>query len=250
MKKFIVSLGLLVAPFFLLAYTSPGIPTGFVNDFAQMFSSAEKTELEQTLVNFEKDSTNEISVVTIQTLGDETIETYAVKLFEEWGIGKEKEDNGVLLLIALEDREMRIEVGYGLEGALPDATASHIIRNIMTPAFRDGKYFDGVKGAVDAIVSATKGEYVAQEPEVLSQRVIAMIVIFFVIFILIFLLILYVIIKLFLYALKNGHIKSWIDKGRGGGGFGGGFGGGGRTGGGFGGFGGGMSGGGGASGRW
>lgn len=162
MKKFLITLGLLCAPLFLLAYTSPGKPTGFVNDFVGVFSTEEKAELEQTLSNFEKSSSNEISVVTIETLADETIETYAVKLFEEWGIGKANNDNGVLLLIALEEREMRIEVGYGLEGALTDALSSNIIRTVLTPAFQEGKFYAGVSEALLAIISATKGEYVPE----------------------------------------------------------------------------------------
>ncbi len=159
MKKFFLLVILCFSPLFLLAYISPGSPTGFVNDFAGLFSVEEKADLEQVLVNFEKESSNEISVVSIVTLGDESIEAYAVKLFEEWKIGKEGKDNGVLLLISRDDREMRIEVGYGLEGALTDALSSQIIRNIMNPEFREEKYYEGVKGALTAIVAATKGEY-------------------------------------------------------------------------------------------
>src|SRR3989344_5277330 len=109
----------IITPVF--AYTSPGSPSGFVNDFAQMMSAGARAQLEQKLVQLEKDSTNEISVVTINNLDGDTIENFAVKLFQEWGIGKTKNDNGILLLIAKDDRKMRIEVGYGLEGALTDA---------------------------------------------------------------------------------------------------------------------------------
>ncbi|MFM2357904.1 MAG: hypothetical protein RJA61_641 [Candidatus Parcubacteria bacterium] len=159
MKKFLISSVLVFAPLFLLAYVSPGSPQGFVNDYANLLAVEEKTELESVLTQFEKDSSNEISVVTIKSLQGDTIENYAEKLFQEWGIGKAKDDNGVLLLIALEDREMRIEVGYGLEGALPDATASSIIRNTLTPAFQEENYYEGISSAVVEMISATKGEY-------------------------------------------------------------------------------------------
>jgi len=119
-----------------LAYTNPGSPTGFVNDFAGVFSGEQKATLEQKLVTFEKETSNEITVVTIKALDGDTIENFAVKLFEDWEIGKKDKDNGVLVLLAMDDRQMRIEVGYGLEGALTDAQSFWIINKIMKPAFQ------------------------------------------------------------------------------------------------------------------
>lgn len=160
MKKFLILSSLFIfVPLFLFAYASPGNPTGFVNDFAGIFSEVEKSTLEQTLITFEKESSNEISVVTIASLEGDTIENYAEKLFQEWGIGKEKNDNGVLLLVAFDDQEMRIEVGYGLEGALPDALTSSIIRNTLVPAFQKEEYYIGITSAVVDMMSATRGEY-------------------------------------------------------------------------------------------
>jgi len=147
-------------PVLALAYSNPGQPSGFVNDFAGMLSAEQKQQLETKLTDFEKTTGNEIAVATIPNLGGDTIENFAVKLFEEWKIGKAKNDNGVLLLIAKDDREMRIEVGYGLEGALTDAQSYWIIQNIMRPAFQAGDYDAGIIGAVDKILAATKGEYV------------------------------------------------------------------------------------------
>lgn len=162
MKKGIVALFILAAiPFFVHAYVSPGKPTGYVNDFAGMLAPAEKTELENNLTELEKQTGAEVAVVTIKTLGDETIETYAVKLFEEWGIGKKGKDNGLLLLIAQDERKMRIEVGYGLEGDITDAQASWIIRNILTPAFQKGNYGDGIVSATQTI-----GEIIRKNPNV------------------------------------------------------------------------------------
>ena len=148
----------------VLAYYNPGVPSGFVNNYAGMLSDADKQKLEIKLAQFEKDSSNEISVVIIQSLEGDTIEDFAVKLFEDWQIGKAKNDNGILILIARDDSQMRIEVGYGLEGALTDAQSWWIINDIMKPAFQEGKYYKGIDRAVDKIISATKGEYLPSLP--------------------------------------------------------------------------------------
>ncbi|MEK7190073.1 MAG: TPM domain-containing protein, partial [Patescibacteria group bacterium] len=152
---------LLFFPAATLAYYNPGTPQGYVSDFASMLSVAVKTQLEQDLSNFEKETKHEISVVTIPDLQGDTIENFAVKLFEDWKIGKKGADNGVLFLIAKDDRQMRIEVGYGLEGAMPDATAWQIVDKIATPAFKNGDYDNGVLQSVSAIESAIKGEDVS-----------------------------------------------------------------------------------------
>jgi uncharacterized protein len=124
-------------------------PLGHVTDTAGMLSPAAIVELETTLRSFEEETGAEIAVATIPSLGaSHTIETYAAELFQEWGIGKEKEDNGILLLIARDDREMRIEVGYGLEGAVPDIEAGRIISEVLVPAFQAGDYDRGVAAAV------------------------------------------------------------------------------------------------------
>jgi len=144
------------------AYTNPGSPTGFVNDFAEMLTKSERQTLETKLSDFERSSSNEISVVIIPSLQGDTIENFAVKLFEEWKIGKEKNDNGVLLLISRNDREVRIEVGYGLEGAVTDAQSYWIIQNVIIPTFREGRYYEGIAGAVNVLIPATQGEYVTE----------------------------------------------------------------------------------------
>lgn len=145
------------------AYYSPGSPSGFVNDYAKMMSDGARTQLEAKLTQFEKDISNEISVVTIDSLKGDSIENFAEKLFQEWGIGKKDKDNGILLLIAKDDHQMRIEVGYGLEGALTDAQSYWIIQNVMRPAFQKNDYDGGISGAVEQIIAATKGEYVPSE---------------------------------------------------------------------------------------
>ena len=149
----------LLIPFTVFAYQNPGTPTGFVNDFAGMLTAEQKQSLETKIGNFEKDTSNELSVVTIPNLDGDTIENFAVKLFEDWRIGKSKKDNGVLLLISRDDRQMRIEVGYGLEGALTDAQSFWLIQNVLKPAFQKGDYYGGINGGVDGIISITKGEF-------------------------------------------------------------------------------------------
>ena len=144
--SFIIFSFLLVSP--VWAYQSPGSPTGFVNDFADILSADTKTQLEAKLKDFASKESNEISVVAIKSLDGDTIENYAVKLFEEWKIGKDKQDNGVLLLVAPNDHQVRIEVGYGLEGALTDLQSKEIINQIITPAFKAGDYDGGVSKAV------------------------------------------------------------------------------------------------------
>jgi len=141
------------------AYYNPGEPTGFVNDYVNILTAEQKTNLENKLSQLEKDSSNQISVVIINSLEGDTIENFAVKLFADWGIGQSKEDNGALLLIAMVDRQMRIEVGYGLEGALTDAQSSWIICDLLKPNFQDGNYYQGIDQAVDRMIAITRGEY-------------------------------------------------------------------------------------------
>jgi uncharacterized protein len=156
-KKFI--LAALFLPLVAFAYFNPGKPAGFVNDYAGVLSGEQKQLLETKLAAFEKETSNEIAVATIMSLQGDTIENFAVQLFKDWGIGKKNNDNGVLLLIAKDDRQMRIEVGYGLEGALTDAQSYQIINDDLTPAFRQGDYYGGINKATDDIIAATKGEY-------------------------------------------------------------------------------------------
>ncbi len=149
---------ILCMPFFAHAYVSPGAPTGHVNDFAQILTVEQRQELEARLTTYTQQTTHEIAVVTIPALTDETIETYAEKLFQEWGIGKTKQDNGVLLLISRDDRKLRIEVGYGLEPELTDAESSSIIRNIITPEFQKGNYYSGISNGVTKMTEAINAD--------------------------------------------------------------------------------------------
>jgi len=153
--KFLKSLIISLLGFFLvilpvLAQDFPE-PVGYVNDFAEMLSSDFRNSLEGDLTRFEEETSAEIAVVTVNSLEGTYVEDYAVRLFEQWGIGKKEEDNGLLLLIAKEDREFRIEVGYGLEPIITDGRAGKILREQMTPAFKEENYDQGVKLAVEKI---------------------------------------------------------------------------------------------------
>lgn len=141
------------------AFTVPDRPQGHVNDYANVISLETKNQLEELLRIFAASTTNEIAVVTIPDLEGDTIEHYAVTLFEKWKIGNAKNDNGVLLLVSVNDRKLRIEVGYGLEGALPDILAKDIIETKITPSFKEGNYSLGILEGVRAIAEATQGEY-------------------------------------------------------------------------------------------
>ncbi len=169
--KFLIPVFLLLVGFSAQAYYELGQPTGFVNDFADIFSQEQKINLETKISQFEKESSNEISVVTINSLEGDVIENFGVKLFEDWGIGKKDKDNGVLLLIAIEDRKMRIEVGYGLEGSLTDIQSKRIITDILTPTFKNADYYNGTSLAIDRMIAVTKGEYTAEAGAGMASKI-------------------------------------------------------------------------------
>ncbi len=135
----------------------------YVVDETGTLTSSQINSLMTKLVNFEKATTNQIIVYLIPSLNGEPIENVAVEIARKNKIGKKDNNNGVLVLVAIKDRKMRIEVGYGLEGALTDAISSQIIRNDMQPEFKKGNYYEGLDKAVDDIIAVTKGEYAADK---------------------------------------------------------------------------------------
>jgi len=144
-------------PFTTMAFVVPEKPTGFVSDYAGMLKSEEKVLLENKLSEFEKQTTNEIAIVTIKSLDGNTIENVAQDIFTKWGIGKKDKNNGVLLLISLEDRQTRIQTGYGVEPYLTDLGTSYIQSEIITPAFKQENYFVGINGTVDKMIESLNG---------------------------------------------------------------------------------------------
>ncbi|MDF2193735.1 TPM domain-containing protein [Paraflavitalea sp. CAU 1676] len=234
-----------------------------VHDYANVLSPESEQQLERKLVAYDDSTSTQIAVVLVQTLDGRPIEETALAILRNWGVGNAKTNNGVVILAAIADRQIRIETGYGLEGAIPDITANQIIRNDIAPAFRSGDYYEGLDKATQSIIQAARGEY--KSPEGYNKRksrgsgTLGNIVGFIV---------LIIIIAIFAgrgrggggggggYMSRRGYgdvitpflIGSLLGGGGRGGGGGGGWSGGG--GGGFGGFGGGSGGGGGASGSW
>ncbi len=148
-----------VPAFASIGYTSPGNPAGYVTDFAKVLSANEIQSIDAELQQFEASTSNQIAVVTVPDMNGDYIEDYAPKLFAQWGIGQKSKDNGVLLLLSIQEHSIRIEVGYGLEGALPDSVAQSIINTDLTPNLKAGNYDAGVTAAVSDIMLATQNEY-------------------------------------------------------------------------------------------
>ncbi|WP_429090795.1 TPM domain-containing protein [Aeromonas rivipollensis] len=140
---------------------APTFPTlsGRVVDEAALMSRKQAHQLTQQLAAFEKRSGIQLVVVSVDSLDGETIEEYGYQLGRHWGIGQKGKNNGVLLLIAQDERKVRIEVGYGLEGALPDAIAANIIQTRILPAFKRGDMVAGVVAGSQSIMKALAGEY-------------------------------------------------------------------------------------------
>lgn len=132
-----------------------------VTDYTHTLNAAQLQQLEHKLVAFDDSTSTQIAVVIMQSTGQYDIADYGVRLAQQWGIGGAEHDNGILLLVALGDRAVTIQTGYGVEGAVPDVIAYRIIENEIKPAFRQGDYFSGIDRATDALISYTKGEYTA-----------------------------------------------------------------------------------------
>ena len=137
--------------------------TGRVVDLANILDAADEAALTSQLEAHEQETSNQIVIATVPSLNGYAINDYANQLGRHWQIGTAENDNGVVLLIAPTDRKVRIEVGYGLEGALTDSLSSMIIQREILPPFRDNNYSTGIKQGVIAIISAIKGEYVIPE---------------------------------------------------------------------------------------
>ncbi len=164
MKKLLL-ITLLLASFVSKAQLQVPYLSGRVVDEADVLSDNTIQELESVLKRHEDSTSNQIVVLIISSLEGEILEEYSLKVAETWQVGQKGRDNGVLLLVAIDDRKMRIEVGYGLEGDLTDALSNQIIRNELAPNFRQGDYNQGITDGVNAIMQAIEGSYNAQYNE-------------------------------------------------------------------------------------
>ncbi len=152
-----IALLIFLFPLTALAQTFPAL-TGRVVDAANILKPEERTALEAKLKAYEDKTSDQVVVATVPSLDGTSVEDYANRLFRHWQLGQKKNNNGVLLLIAPNDRKLRIEVGYGLEGALTDALSKVIISTTIAPQFQKGNFAGGIDAGVDAILSILTGD--------------------------------------------------------------------------------------------
>lgn len=221
----------------------PPQPKTYVVDMAEILTPAEQNQLENFLRELEQRTSNQVLVVSVPDLQGYPVADYAIRLAEKWKPGQAGRDNGVILLVAPHERVVRIEVGYGLEGALPDATAKSIIEEVILPSFKTGNFFQGIEGGVSAIDRAIAGEYQPLGPQKKGDRIGKLIGFFIAVFIFFLLPFLFKGRRAYSYDRSGWHPGPYWGTGgrRGGGGFssggvggfsagGGGFGGGGASG--------------------
>jgi len=152
---------LLWAPRIAQSLTVPS-PEGYVNDHANLLSDGEKARLESLLRRFEAETTDQVVLLIIPSLEGDSLEDFSMRVAEAWKVGQKGKDNGVIFLVAVDDRKARIEVGYGLEGALTDAQSGRILRSLVFPAFRQGDYYGGIQGGLVGILKQIEGEFTAE----------------------------------------------------------------------------------------
>lgn len=259
LKKFILFFGFTLCVIAAIAQDFPERSNTLVTDYTNTLNPADKQRLETKLVAFNDSTSTQIAVVILKSTGSYDINDYGVQLLRKWGIGQKDKNNGVLVLVAIGDRKMSIQTGYGAEGALPDIVTQDIIQNDLKPHFKQGDYYGGLDAGTNSIIKAMRGEYKAAKKQKQSNGGPAGFIVIVIIVV--------ILILVFrnrgggggrqIIGRRGGASPFWWflagnmlgGGGRSGGGDWGGFSGGGG-GGGFGGFGGGSGGGGGSSGSW
>lgn len=152
----------------LLWMSAPGVGIGHaldvpplrgrVNDLAGLLSDADRAALETFLADYERGSGHQFALLTVPSLEGDSLEGFSIRVVEQWQLGDDQQDDGLLLLFAKADRKMRIEVGYGLEGDIPDAIAARVVREILQPAFRKGDFYGGIHAAFVQLMAVAGGE--------------------------------------------------------------------------------------------
>ena len=173
MKRFLSSRLPLLAVFFCAflsdaySYQTIDLPEldKRVTDLSGTLHGNESNHIDTKLKSLESSKGSQLVLLILPTTGDETIEQFGIRLAEKWKIGRQNIDDGVILIVAKDDRKVRIEVGYGLEGAIPDALAKRIIEEIIVPQFRSGDFYHGIDQGVDAIISLVNGEQLPMPQE-------------------------------------------------------------------------------------
>jgi len=165
MRKFIIAFILFSISSIGFAQEFPAKPTKLVNDYTGTLSADQIQQLEKKLVLFDDSSSTQIAIAILKSVGDYDINEYAVELGRKWGVGDAKKNNGIIIVVALGDRKISIQTGYGLEGALPDVYAKRIIENEIKPYFKAGDYYSGLDAGTTAIIKYTRGEYKNDKPK-------------------------------------------------------------------------------------
>ncbi|MEE1883961.1 TPM domain-containing protein [Pedobacter flavus] len=259
-KKILIIIFIFLAKF-SFAQDFPAKPSKLVNDYSNTLSPDQIASLEQKLVAFDDSTSIQVAIAILKSVGDYDINDYALQLGRKWGVGGKDNNSGVIIVVAIGDRKISIQTGYGMEGVLPDIYTKRIIENDIKPYFKNQDYYGGLEAGTNSIIAISKGEYKNTQPKSVKRnehKGASAFIIFL------------IIAAIIIIAKKGGGGKGgggqvigsrgvsdalfWGlllgNSGRGGGGFGGGSGGFGGGGGGFGGFGGGSFGGGGSSGSW
>jgi uncharacterized protein len=151
--------GLLVLSAAAWAQSPPPAPDRYFTDHAGLVGAGDAQRLEQKLERFDRETTNQVLVVVYPKIPSDSLEDFTARAAQAWRVGRDKLDNGVVLFVFVQDRKARLEVGYGLEGALPDLRARRIIDEQLGPAFAAGRYAEGLDAAVEAVFAASRGEY-------------------------------------------------------------------------------------------
>jgi len=159
-KILLIVLIIITGRIFAQSAELPEKPTQWVNDYAGVLSASERETLDMMLADLQKRSSNQIFIAIFDRLPENYyLEDFVVKLFQKWEPGLADQDNGILLAVFIQDRKIRFEIGYGLEDVITDAQSATLIRNYLTPAFREGNYFAGIKAALDILIPAVEGKY-------------------------------------------------------------------------------------------
>lgn len=162
-------------------------PPRLVNDLAGILSQGEIQSLEQKLVNYNDTTSTQIAIVTVKSIGDYDANQYAAELGQRWGVGGSKNDNGLIILVALNERKVAIQTGYGMEHIIPDAIAKRITERTLKPSFQQGQFYKGLNEATNLIISLASGEYQADPqasqgdgdgPSLLTIIIIVMVLVF------------------------------------------------------------------------
>lgn len=164
-KKFILFFGFILCALAATAQDFPERSNTLVTDYTNTLNPADKQRLETKLVAFNDSTSTQIAVVILKSTGSYDINDYGVQLLRKWGIGQKDKNNGVLVLVAIGDRRMSIQTGYGAEGSLPDIVTQDIIQNDLKPHFKQGDYYGGLDAGTNSIIKAMKGEYKAAKKQ-------------------------------------------------------------------------------------